>query len=154
MKTLLWIITAGMAVLGDQSRHLKRAIAFGTSQSGRFLRTFMYDGFNADENGKAVFDGVWSHVAGAGRGSFNFRFAQPSRDGHPHLNCLYPRDIFPSRDDTQHDSEMGAGAIVGLGYDFRMGKSFSLSPYLNGIAGNFDGGSANFWQVGLGLSWH
>jgi hypothetical protein len=52
------------------------------------------------------------------------------------------------------DSETGAGAIVGLGYDWRMGKSFSLSPYLNGIAGNFDGGSANFWQVGIGLSWH
>ncbi|MBV8817321.1 MAG: hypothetical protein JO022_03120, partial [Acidobacteriaceae bacterium] len=68
---------------------------FGVSQSGRFLREFLYDGFNADERGRQAFDGVWAHVAGAGRGSFNFRFAQPSRDGHPFLNVLYPTDVPP-----------------------------------------------------------
>lgn len=108
---------ASINVLGDQRRFLKRAIGFGTSQSGRFLRTFVYDGFNADEAGKIVFDGVWSHVAGAGRGSFNFRFAQPSRDGHPHLNCLYPSDIFPFSDLTQKDpastpDNMGSGGLL------------------------------------------
>jgi len=103
---------ASINVFGDQRRFLKRAIGFGTSQSGRFLRTFVYDGFNADESGKIVFDGVWSHVAGTGRGSFNFRFAQPSRDGHPHLNCIYPSDIFPFSDVTQTDSEMGAGGLL------------------------------------------
>ncbi|MEP7367865.1 MAG: alpha/beta hydrolase domain-containing protein [Acidobacteriota bacterium] len=103
---------AGMAVLGDESRYLKRAIGFGTSQSGRFLRTYVYDGFNANEDGKIVFDGVWAHVAGAGRGSFNFRFAQPSRDGHPHLNCLYPSDIFPFTDQTQTDPTMGSGGLL------------------------------------------
>jgi hypothetical protein len=71
------------------------AIGFGISQSGRFLREFLYDGFNEDESHRKVFDGVWSHVAGAGRGSFNRRFAQPSRDGHPFLNVLYPVDVPP-----------------------------------------------------------
>ena len=70
-----------MTLLGDQSRYLKRAYGFGISQSGRFLRTFLYYGFNQDEKGRRVFDGVMAHVAGAGRGSFNHRFAQPSRDG-------------------------------------------------------------------------
>jgi hypothetical protein len=42
-----------------------------------------------------VFDGVWAHVAGAGRGSFNQRFAQPSRDGQPIANVFYPTDVFP-----------------------------------------------------------
>ena len=103
---------ASINVLGDQRRFLKRAIAVGTSQSGRFLRTFLYDGFNADENGKIVFDGVWAHVAGAGRGSFNFRFAQPSRDGHPHMNCLYPSDIFPFSDLSQSDPTAGAAGLL------------------------------------------
>jgi hypothetical protein len=104
---------AARAGLGDQQRFIKRAIGFGTSQSGRFLRTFVYYGFNGDENGKQVFDGVWSHVAGAGRGSFNHRFAQPSRDGHPHMNCAYPTDIFPFTDETQQDSETGwSGGIL------------------------------------------
>lgn len=104
---------AGVNVLGDQSRFIKRAIGFGTSQSGRFLRTFMFYGFNADEQGRKVFDGVWAHVAGGGRGSFNHRFAQASRDGHPHFNCMYPTDIFPFTDLNQSDPETGlAGSIL------------------------------------------
>jgi branched-chain amino acid transport system permease protein len=64
---------------GDAERPVKWAIATGTSQSGRFLRTYLYDGFNQDEKNRKVFDGIMAHVAGAGRGSFNIRFAQPSR---------------------------------------------------------------------------
>ena len=80
---------------GQDGRPEKRAIGFGISQSGRFLREFLYDGFNADEQGRPVFDGVWADVAGAGRGSFNFRYAQPSRDGCPFINVFYPTDVFP-----------------------------------------------------------
>src|SRR5471030_2553743 len=62
-------------VLGDQNRYLKRAFAFGVSQSGRFLRTYLYNGFNQDERNRKAFDGIMAHVGGAGRGSFNVRFA-------------------------------------------------------------------------------
>ena len=98
------------SALGDQPRFLKRAIGFGTSQSGRFLRTFLYNGFNTDEKDRIVFDGVWPHVAGAGRGSFNIRFAQPSRDGHPFFNLFYPTDLFPFTDLPETDPETGARA--------------------------------------------
>lgn len=86
---------------------LRRAYAFGVSQSGRFLRTFLYYGFNQDEGGRQVLDGVMAHVAGGGRGSFNHRFAQPSRDAHPFLNIFYPTDIFPFTDVEQTDPETG-----------------------------------------------
>ena len=46
---------------------IDRGIAFGISQSGRFLRTFLYYGFNEDESGRIAFDGIMSHVAGGGR---------------------------------------------------------------------------------------
>jgi hypothetical protein len=85
-------------LLADQHNYIKRALGFGVSQSGRFLRTFLYDGFNRDEKNARVFDGVWAHVGGGGRGSFNARFAQPSRDGHPFFNVLYPVDIPPYTD--------------------------------------------------------
>jgi len=96
----------GFAAVRDFTSYLKyngkesisRAYGFGVSQSGRFLRKFIYDGFNADEQKRKVFDGVLAHVAGAGLGSFNERFAQPSRDGHPFLNSLYPTDIAPFTD--------------------------------------------------------
>ncbi len=81
--------------LSDERDAIKRAIAFGVSQTGRFLREYLYDGFNEDEQHRQVFDGVWAHVAGAGRGSFNHRFAQPSRDGHAFVNVFYPVDVPP-----------------------------------------------------------
>lgn len=113
-------------VLSDSRRYIKRAIGFGTSQSGRFLRTFLYYGFNRDEQNRQVFDGVWAHVAGAGRGSFNHRFAQPSRDGHPHMNTLYPTDIFPFTDLEQVDPATGwrGGILVKAQQDKVVPKIF------------------------------
>jgi hypothetical protein len=81
----------------------RRSLAYGSSQSGRFLRTFLYQGFNRDEKGERVFDGVWANVAGGGRGSFNHQFAQPSRDARPFFNFFYPTDIFPFTDLAQTD---------------------------------------------------
>jgi hypothetical protein len=85
----------------------RRALAYGSSQSGRFLRTFLYQGFNRDEQGGRVFDGVWANVAGAGRGNFNHQFAQPSRDARPFFNFYYATDIFPFTDLKQSDPVTG-----------------------------------------------
>ncbi len=95
----------GILDVGIPQEGIDHAIAWGVSQSGRLLRTFLYNGFNRDEDDRKAFDGVMAHVAGGGRGSFNIRFAQPSRDGHPFLNKLYPSEIFPFRDVTQSDPE-------------------------------------------------
>jgi hypothetical protein len=86
---------------------VSRAIGFGISQSGRFLRHFLYQGFNADERDRAVFDGIDAHVGGGGRGSFNHRFAEPSRDASPFSTFFYPTDIFPFTDVEQTDPETG-----------------------------------------------
>lgn len=98
---------ASADAVGIPAGAIRRALAFGISQSGRFLRTYLYYGFNRDEANRKVFDGVIAHVAGAGRGSFNHRFAQPSRDGHPYINFFYPTDIFPFTDAAQTDPETG-----------------------------------------------
>jgi hypothetical protein len=50
----------------------------GRSQCGRFLREFLYEGLNLDEQGRQVFDGLMPHVAGARVGEFNMRYGQPS----------------------------------------------------------------------------
>jgi hypothetical protein len=86
-------------LLGDQKQFIKRTIGFGVSQTGRFLRHMLYQDFNEDEKGRIALDGVWSHVAGAGRGGFNHRFAQPSRDGQPLLHYSWPVDMLPFTDD-------------------------------------------------------
>lgn len=74
---------------------LTRAYGFGVSQSGRFLRNFLYLGFNVDEANRKVFVGLMPHVAGGGLGFFNHRFAQPTRHNGQHEEHLYPGDYFP-----------------------------------------------------------
>src|SRR5260370_24251747 len=57
-------------------------------------------------------DGVIAHVAGAGRGSFNHRFAQPSRDAQPMSSIFFPTDLFPYTDLPEIDMETGDTAGV------------------------------------------
>jgi Alpha/beta hydrolase domain len=85
----------------------ERVYGEGISQNGRFLRDFLYEGFNADEEGRIALDGVLAHVAGAGRGSFNYRFAQPSRDAQPTSSVFFPTDVFPFTDQPEHDPVTG-----------------------------------------------
>jgi hypothetical protein len=91
----------------DPVTPVARVYGEGISQNGRFLRDFLYQGFNADENGRMALDGVLAHVAGAGRGSFNFRFAQPSRDAQPTSSVFFPTDIFPFTDQAEADPVSG-----------------------------------------------
>ena len=84
-----------------------RVYGEGISQNGRFLRDFLYQGFNADEEGRIALDGVLAHVAGAGRGSFNLRFAQPSRDAQPTSSVFFPTDVFPFTDLPETDPMTG-----------------------------------------------
>src|ERR1700691_1493322 len=86
---------------------VERVYGEGISQNGRFLRDFLYQGFNADEEGRMALDGVLAHVAGAGRGSFNYRFAQPSRDARPTSSIFFPTDIFPFTDEPERDPITG-----------------------------------------------
>ena len=81
--------------LREGSPGIEKAYAWGRSQSGRFLRGFVYEGFNAAEGGRRIFDGVFSHVAGGGRLQLNYRFAQPDRYPRQHEDHLFPSEEFP-----------------------------------------------------------
>lgn len=110
----------GLAAVRDFLSYLKydpqavapahRVYAVGISQTGRYLRHFLYQDFNIDEQDRQVMDGVIAHVAGAGRGSFNHRFAQPSRDAQPMSSIFYPTDLFPFTDLPEKDPETGETA--------------------------------------------
>lgn len=79
----------------------KHAVAFGSSQSGRFLRNFLYLGFNGDEKNRQVFDGVMAHIAGASRIDLNFRGATPTTQGQ------FTATSFPFADVSQRDPVTG-----------------------------------------------
>lgn len=71
------------------------AYGWGMSQSARFLREFIYRGYNLNDFGQQVFAGVVAHVSGGGRIQLNIRFGQPGRFPQQHKENRYPSDEFP-----------------------------------------------------------
>lgn len=91
----------------DGAPVLKHTVAIGSSQSGRMVRDFLYQGFNRDTAGRFVFDGMNAYVAGARRTFVNARFAQPGRWSRQHEDHNYPMDEFPFTFETTTDPLSG-----------------------------------------------
>ena len=83
---------------------IERVYGFGVSQTGRMIRHFIHLGLNLDEEGRMAFDGLNPHVAGARRGEFNHRFAQPSVQPTPSFGHLFPFA------DREMDDPYGSGS--------------------------------------------
>ena len=113
---------------GGQISH---ALAFGVSQSGRFLRHFLELGMNADESGQRVFDGVFSHVAGAGKVFANHSFGMPGRTATQHEDRLYPENWFPFSTASATDLLGGrtAGLLSGAATDPKIIETNSATEY-------------------------
>ncbi|MDR3447945.1 MULTISPECIES: alpha/beta hydrolase domain-containing protein [unclassified Dyella] len=90
----------------------KYVLMFGASQTGRLIQQMLYDGFDVDEHGKLVFDGAMALVGGSGRGSFNHRFAFPTRAASLIVDRGYPTDIFPFTTATERDDTTGQSGSV------------------------------------------
>jgi hypothetical protein len=75
--------------------HVKQIYTFTVSQPARFLNDFENLGFNEDEDGRRVIDGILNWI-GAGNGiNMNFRFAQQGRTERNRQNHLYAEANFP-----------------------------------------------------------
>jgi hypothetical protein len=110
------VVGLGMAAVRDLISHLRysdsqnnpcagdiqRVLAFGSSQSGRFLRHMLLLAMNQDEDDRTVFDGIIANIAGGRRGEFNQRFGQPSN-----LVEASTGSVFPFADIDQTDPETG-----------------------------------------------
>ncbi|MGH7771403.1 MAG: alpha/beta hydrolase domain-containing protein, partial [Candidatus Binatia bacterium] len=86
--------TPNPLTFGKDKTGIKRAYAWGRSQSGRFLRDLVYHGFNEDESHRQVFEAISPHVAGGGRLFLNYEFARPVTSSQQHTNQLDP-ELFP-----------------------------------------------------------
>jgi hypothetical protein len=106
---------------------LDHALAFGASQTGRFLRQMLHQGFCEDEQGRLVLDGILSLIGGPIRGEANLRFGQPAIS-----STNSPGFQFPFTDVTQTDPV--TGQTDGLQ---RILKTHGLAPkvmYINSSA--------------------
>jgi alpha/beta hydrolase family protein len=94
--------TARWLKQGTDVARARHVIAFGSSQSGRFLRNFLYEGFNTDEHGEQALDGVMAHIAGSARLDLNRRWSTPTSLG------TYTATSFPFADVKTRDPMTGA----------------------------------------------
>ncbi|MGH7042948.1 MAG: alpha/beta hydrolase domain-containing protein [Acetobacteraceae bacterium] len=105
-----YLRSKGTALAGRPVAH---TLGFGISQAGRYLRTHIALGFNRDEDGGRVFDGVFTHVAGIGRVFHNALFAQPARTRTWHEDHDFPEVAFPFSATALTDPISGAtGALL------------------------------------------
>ena len=100
-------------------RGIANAVAVGISQSGRYLRDFVQQGYNGDERGRRVFDGVLAHISGIGGVFLNAEFAQPARTNTQHEDHSYPENAFPFSAASSRDPLTGRSAALlrGDGFD-------------------------------------
>ena len=117
---------------------MTHALAIGFSQAGRYLRNHISEGFNRDEQGRRVFDGIHSHIAGVGRVFFNTPFAQPARTNTQHEDHGFPENEFPFSTATLGDPLTGRSGSL-----FRGDGSDPLLIETNT--------STEYWQKGASL---
>jgi hypothetical protein len=91
----------------DPGTPFKAALAFGISQTGRVINDFIYQGFNADINGRIVFDGALPLLSATRRTYTNYEFAQPGRFARQHEDHQYGGDQFPFSYATSKDPLTG-----------------------------------------------
>jgi len=91
-------------LLDDQEKKPPRwAIGFGSSQSGRFLKDLIYQGFNQDESGRIIFDGAIPHISASRRTFTNYEFAMPGRFSTALAGPYTPGDESPFTYETLTD---------------------------------------------------
>jgi hypothetical protein len=74
---------------------VRHTFTWAVSQPGRYLNDFQTLGFNEDERGRRVVDGIQNWVAGSSGVALNYRFAQPARTERNRQNHFYPEGVFP-----------------------------------------------------------
>ena len=81
----------GNPLAGD----VQHTFSYSISQPSRTLNDFQALGFNEDEDGRRVIDGILSHTGGGSGDQINYRFAQTGRTERNRQNHLYPEGVFP-----------------------------------------------------------
>ena len=84
-------------------RGIDNAYCLGISSSGMYYRDYLYQGFNIDERGRRVCDGLHIHIPGVHKLYLNYRFAQPNPFSVQHRERYVPDANFPRRYQREHN---------------------------------------------------
>ena len=81
--------------------------SFCVSQPCRTMHDYLTLGFNQDEAGQRVFDGILNWIGGGDGVFMNYRFAQPGRTHRQHIARWYPEYQFPFANQVMFDPVTG-----------------------------------------------
>ena len=122
---------------------VRNTFSFSISQPSRTLNDLLALGFNEDEQGRRVIDGMLKWTGGGSGVQINYRFAQTGRTERNRQNHLYPEGVFPFAYPvlTDHLSGKTAGRIARC-------QASNTCPKI------FDANSANEYWVKAGSLLH
>ena len=92
---LKYATTDDLGTANPLAGYITRIYTEISSQPGRMLNDYRHLGFNEDESGRKVVDGIMNWIsAGSGIG-MNYRFSQSGRTERNRQDHLYPENVFP-----------------------------------------------------------
>ncbi len=124
---------------------LSGGLAIGGTLSQKVLLGVGTNGWTKSEAG---------YTATVGTLTAQIRFYPSATGGFFLLGGLGLGSIHEEMSGFGSASEVGPGALVGIGYDFRVGQNVSLTPYWNGFATSTTNADANVGQLGLSVTLH
>jgi hypothetical protein len=134
----------GIEGLSDREDGLSGNLSLGGTISPRFLLGGGTTGWTKDVDGLRITFGTLLLLG---------RF-YPNEDGGFFLNFGLGAGQVSISEGSSSISESGGGAVLGVGYDVRVGPRWSLTPYANAIGFSIEGDRADVFQFGLGLTFH
>ena len=121
-------------------------LSLGTAITPRLMLGVGTTGFTADVDGVNL-------TAGTLDGRLRFYFTDPQKPSAAsglHLNF----GLGAGHVAVDGDREWGLGLMLGLGWDIRVGRNVSITPFWNGFAMNNSNVDANVGQLGVGITIH
>lgn len=135
----------GCADCGDRVNSLSGNLSIGGTISPRFLLGAGTTGWTKSEDGVTL---------SAGTLDARVRFYPSATGGFFLTGGLGLGTVRATVPVFGTDSEIGVGALVGLGYDIRVSRNVSITPYFNGFGVNTSNVDANVSQIGIGITTH
>lgn len=130
---------------GGREGAVSGGLAIGGTLSQKVLLGAGTNGWTKSENGATLTVGTLTAL---------IRFYPSASGGFYLVGGLGLGSVRAELDGFGSDTETGVGALVGLGYDIRVGQNVSLTPYWNGFAASTSNADANVGQIGLGVTVH
>jgi hypothetical protein len=137
--------TLGCEGCDDRQGSVSGGLALGGTINQHVMLGGGTNGWSKSENGRTLTVGTVAAV---------IRFYPSATGAFFLLGGLGVGTVHVEVDGVGSDDETGFGGLLGVGYDIRIGKNVSLTPFWNGLGITTSDSDVNVGQIGLGITTH